>query len=507
MIGTSDGPALTLQDMHTTRRVQTVSTMAQQERHVSGKEVGSGKRGVGSVYSLYSLRSAGSILSIVSWLSALSLFSFGSVGSVLSLFSAGSVLSFGSSGSTLSAFSNGCYMHIWTDCNPPKAHAEFQIRMGKDTFETMASCTNSMYAEYQSSDSYDDECGYQKVKCRHMDKENDTDTGFQDCQVRRKGSSTWREMGSKPSFKIKKFETADDTDVTYGDGWVSSKIMLNNMAHPGEWYQTWSEVSAYDTFRKLGKRAVPHAQYSTVSLIVDDTVLRTDIYSMVQVISDNEFMDEHFKQSWSLYEVEVFSDVQFKKSSIDAIDDEQWGDLLLDDSSSSWAINLPNQANITIVDKNHHFVLDLAYMDQLDAIRYYVGELITGHWDGACSRGWSGGSNNLYLGLEYSDVNITLIPSGLDQTFQSCYWWVQPSVPRGGVCQYMHQCFEDEQCTRMYESELADAQSRTDIRKINSCTHDILPAIILGIVLTPLSVLMGYSICKDRRQYSRIYGR
>lgn len=402
-------------------------------------------------------------------------------------------------------------MKVYTDCRTsPTSDADFYIKMDQTTYNRMKQCTSEMYQQYKADDpacgeECKDQCGYQKLEdsmgCQYVDHKNNYETPYQKCSVRRKGSSTWRELDEKPSFKVKKLEE----DVQFDEDWVTDKVTLNNMMFPGWFYQTWSEIDAYDTFRKLGVRTSPQARYTTVHVVVDGRTLHKDLYAMVQTISDKNYMKMHFEANssneavapqWSLYEKDISHPTEYKRSSSDFVEEcsnctEEQGDLL---------IRPPIHPNLGEMGKELPLKLS-QFASELEAIRFYVAEVVTGSWDGVCRRK-DKKATNTYIGYQYphefdghdvstwADGTYTLIPGGLDNTFQGCLssWRGRPSDEP--ACTFMKECFQNDMCRRTYDNELEAAMKRTDIRKTASCTDELAPLIILFSVFSVLTFVL-----------------
>ena len=353
----------------------------------------------------------------------------------------------------MSIGSNGCVMKLFTDCTVAlQTVSTVTIRFDAATFDTMATCTK---AEYKSDDR-PDKCDYQKAQCT-FDAEGDVGASPVACEVRRKGSSTWREMTDKPSFKIKGLAS----DVHFGTSacggstgaacppgetvnrWQSDRFTLNNNGFPS-YYTTNGEVDAYDAFRATGKKAVPSAHYVRVVLRRGDEVVREDTYAMIETISDKAFMRKWFGKDYALWEVEH-----------DAVEGPKKDGGVVED--------LIKDGNLTVPD-----LLDLprAYLDETDMVDYYIGEELTGHWDGACLREMK---NNYYVA--YDAAEWTIIPSGVDNTFQGC---VTELLSTGPTCAFMKECFADAECAARYEQRLASARSVVS-RVVPSCWRELLP--------------------------------
>lgn len=364
-------------------------------------------------------------------------------------------------------------MHIFSDCTETvESSASIEIILDQATFDLMSTCTKDMYAEYQATDAHKDECGYQDAYCRYKIQVPSYDSDVQECEVRRKGSSTWRDMDDKPSFKIKKFRKPGKTPIQFQSewAWTSDKVTLNNgeQPGPGAYYRTNGEVKAYDTFRLLGKKAVPRAMYVDVNLVVGDAVFRADQYAMIETINDKYFMKKHFGDHYSLYEVEMDA-AEFKRHSDDDIDDA--GGDLADHPTIVETLNPP-----------------LSQVSDVDIARYYIGELYVGHWDGACTRDLH---NNYYIGYDITMQIYMLIPSGLDNTYQPC--WFGLLTPDKPTCEVVKDCFQNSTCKGVYDEQLQIADDVIpEAHRLDTCGQELLPSIrtVLVSLLVPSIVIV-----------------
>lgn len=291
------------------------------------------------------------------------------------------------------------------------------IFLTSETWDVMASCSKS---EYKSADR-PEKCDYQEAECQY-------DGGPRVfCEVRRKGSATWRDMDSRPSLKIKKMEL-NGSAYPFGENWVSEKVTLNNgvQKHIAE-----AEVKSYDIFRDLGVVS-PLAKLCSVSLYRGGVLIGSEHdYTMIETISDKVFMNKHFGSDWMLWEVE-FGETECKR------DSGIWDDACDTDES--------NMEKLTLGD-----------VDEQEMINYFVGERLTSHVDSACL-GFARG-NNYYVskwlkGGNASNATYTYIPSGVDQTFicWEQYWTFYPQ------CVPMQQCFDSDECHEKYVERYRDAQ-------------------------------------------------
>jgi hypothetical protein len=349
---------------------------------------------------------------------------------------------------------------IFTDCTAaPTPVASVVIEIEEAVFDFMETCT---YDEYKSDDR-PSRCDYQQALCTY---EGDTHA----CEVRRKGSSTWKALRDNPSFKVK--DLADE--VTFGSSacgngsvvacplgqtanvWRSDKFTLNNNGFP-TFYTKHGEVDAYRVFRDIGKLAVPSAQYVAVTLKRGNATMRTDTYAMIETIDDHDFLEKWYGLPYALWEVE--HDVAEYERGKDAA-----GDKLKD------ADDFQRPVGFSPVNMKREF------LNTTDMIRYYIGEQLTGHWDGACQRYKK---HNFYVAAHNSSTDITLesmwsiIPSGVDQSFQGCND-VLSSTSGAPTCEFMKECFADSACADIYNAELRLAKGRAR-RTVPSCAEELLP--------------------------------
>jgi hypothetical protein len=330
-------------------------------------------------------------------------------------------------------------MGFFKDCT--KSHStntNFSITIPEETWDTMASCT---YAEYKGD--RPERCDYYAAKCSYG-----TSVGL-DCEVRRKGSSTWRELDAKPSFKVKfedriEFMTSRCSSEYCPPGMStnvhrSKKVTLNNMiVHDGE-------VDAYSEFRKY--MAAPNAQHVSVALYRGETLLRDEVYTMVENVNDKEFMRKHFGDDFTLHEVDT--DLAFF---------ERDGGLLTREDVA--------------VDSIIHTPFDM--MDSDNILKYYACERLVGHWDGACMN--PRGSMNHYVA--YNGRALFYVPWGLDQTFQECHSaWLSDPNPQ---CLPIQQCLANVSCEARFAKIAGNIYDNADNR-LGSCTVSVVLVILVAI--------------------------
>lgn len=430
-----------------------------------------------SVLSVMSIASVGSLCSFLSFLSVGSFLSLGSVGSALSAWSVGSVLSIGST---------GCTLHVFSDCTQPTPApvVTWILDIDEDVFDLMETCSKAEYKSWPLS--RPEKCDYQEDQSCTLIK--DGETTEMPCELRRKGSYSWRDMRDKPSFKLKfddklelgeyacgnDFAWSSESSFAFGqpvcppdettNEWKTRRITLNNMVQPG-FRVPYREVDAYDVFRKLGKKAIPLAEYAKVELRRGGALVREDVYVMLETIDDDDFIKKWFGSDHWLWEVEYNSPEEERDGREGETKDLADPDLL---------------------------ALNITSMEVDDAIRYYIGEILTRHWDGACYSNSGNGPNNHYFAFD--GQKWTIMPWGMDQTFRGC---TPKTKSKWGseapYCAFMQDCFRHETCRLRYH-ELLEAAGRLEVRTAPSCFEEqTLPivvnaAIALGVVAASILI-------------------
>lgn len=273
-----------------------------------------------------------------------------------------------------------------------RATAQFEINIPETSWAVMATCT----IEQKRLDAA--ECDYQPAQFRYGTE------AWLDCEVKRKGSSTWRDMGEKPSFKIKADEnfvfgefdcTAPGAFCTgYNPAsflagkntWESKKVTLNNMV------VGTNGADAYRIFRELGVVS-PLSHWVTVNLYRSSVLQRSSLYNMIETINDKTFMRKYFADDYLLMELEG------------AVPEHKRSGGALKDIPDLQRTAIMDQAGIAPLSAtNHHNLL-----------RYAVGEKLTTHWDGWCK---DDDIHNVYVA--YVNNSYFYIPHGVDQTLGRC---------------------------------------------------------------------------------------
>lgn len=419
---------------------------------------------VWSVFSVLSVASMVSLLSFGSVASATSLFSVGSIGSMLSIASTGSLLSIGSMSSTLSIASSNCFFEFGKICSDREPLHEithsWEIHYSASAWDEAAACTQEMY----QMDERPSECDYKTVKC--------VVNGMEDsnCDVRRKGTSTWRSLSDKPSFKIK-------LDDKYTAGVFPC---LNGVCPPGETENEWrtkkftlnnqviwdGDIDAYNVYRSYIPASL--ATQVTVALYRDDVLQSNQTYAMVENVNDKAFVEKWFGEDtpFRLYEVEL------------RVSKFERGGGVYDDSVDPAVVNAaPRTTELGLNDVNI-----------TNALLYRAASEFTTNTDSAC-----GNNNNYYL--LHDNKTWYHIPWGTDQAFHTKWWWwtAQPFE----LCRATNECMRDQTCDAQYAATLNEMQANDDFRKgrLRQASAVSPPLIIILSVLVPLiltaAILVG----------------
>lgn len=191
------------------------------------------------------------------------------------------------------------------------------------------------------------------------------------CEVRRKGSSSWRPVDGRPSLKIK-FES--DVAVKGHAGWEGDKFTLNAFV------QGTGESEAYAIFKKYN---VPAPETEMIDICFSSACI-TQKYLLLESIN-KAFRKKHFDESALEYEVE--GSIKPDKDSFPEI---TFADFK---NSSKW-----NQTALR---------------------RFAAAEYEVNHWDGLCAHEFEDPSyigNNAYI-FVHNDL-FHPVPWGLDRTMQ-----------------------------------------------------------------------------------------
>lgn len=271
--------------------------------------------------------------------------------------------------------------------NYRKVHA-IRIEVPDAKWATMDRCT---LAE-KRADPQPGHCDYQEeLECYVNGAATATE-----CEVKRKGSASWRPMGQKPSLKVK----------LKGHNGYQAKLTLNNMVQDGT---NGAEVTSYATFRAFGVPA-PRAHHVDVTLQrLGAAAAPAALYTAVETPDTPEFVAANGLDGCSMWEYEsggIKHEMGFPYDIKADLEEAVSGSV-----ARMWRI----------VDKDAMF-------------RYYAGEVAVGHWDGMCrvnpNQVPEGRSdwNNVHAVRAHATGRYQFIPWGLDQTNQC-----STGLKRGGL--------------------------------------------------------------------------
>ena len=452
---------------------QRVSTKASQKPDINLSSKKNHK--TSNKINFYNVRTL-SICSLLSFGSILGICCISSIGSVFSVSSVGSILSIASSASVLSIGSTNCVFGFLKTClvEPHPIYTDFTIRLTSEVYDEMSACK---YSDYKSSNR-PEECDSKNAICSFID----FSSGYNitsDCEVRRKGSASWRDLDKKPSFKIKM-----EDDVQFGvfecqnncplgkteNVWKTKKLTLQNQV------QGDGEIDAYNLFRKF--IAAPLAVQTRVKLYKDESLIRNDTYVMLETIDDNTFLKKWFGDTVALYEMdytnphvakferyfeennkisEQYIDINTIKKTCNNSCDKK-----IEDATES---TLESESNLEKITK-----LQLDDFDITNAMYYHAAVEATNHWDS-----WYNDMhyNNVYYA--YNGTKYFYIPSGTDQTFQC------RSVT--GTTSTMNEC-NSKNCASQYEKIIEIVYDKRERHAVCNWYITVIISTIVPIVAT-----------------------
>jgi hypothetical protein len=288
------------------------------------------------------------------------------------------------------------------------------------------------------------------------------------CKFRRKGSSTWRELDHRPSFKIKKLDYNEPLEIfpckgsgrpdsadavscnALGNGslagttqneWDSDKVTFNNRILGWGSEIGGNDVAAYNAFRDAGAIA-PLAKYVTIRLFRDETErVGPYIYSMIETISDKKFMRKYFSRDHVLWEVD--SDIiEYKRSGgtfDETYENKEANGFDCGDANCSDDVCTPQ----------HLLALGVANMTIDSIASYWVGSLRSKHWDDSCS-GIHPFLHNLFI--VKAGGTYTWIPHGAEDTF-GCGPAIDAKAPS---CIPAIECMEMPSCSAIVDQKLEE---------------------------------------------------
>lgn len=448
-----------------------------------------------AILSFASLSSIASTCGIASIGGLVSLCSALAVASAFSVLSVASLLSVASTTSVLSIAAEDCTLGVYEKCRPAMLHSiqtELSLHFTSETWDEMASCSKQEYKSVNRPS----KCDYKQITCTF----HNLTTGYNvtdACQIRRKGSSTWRDLLDKPSFKIKKFGDVDfgefecHGNCPQGESsnkWATNKVTLQNQVVAD------GEIDAYNLFRK--HIAAPLAVQTRVRLFKDALPVREDAYVMLEAIDDNKFLRKWFGGTAVLYELDDDSNPHTAKFERYIEENDEISSLYVDapcNSTSDACDDLAEEATESELSSPNNLkrVLNLGLQDfdARNVMHYYAGEVVTNHWDAVCSEY----ASNTYI--VFNGSAHFYVPSGTDETFQcptrrKIVGW-SSSRPR---CRSMRQCYDTETCRREYDDILTKVDESKERDAYDACPN--LTATLTTSILSPIGVTLFFVLAR-----------
>ena len=408
---------------------------------------------------------------ILTCCSALSVLSVGSVLSVLSIGSTLSVLSVASVNSRMSIGSNGCAFKMFADCanRQPDDGLELDVIIEPDTWDFMAMCDFNDYQRFKTYEPADtvSPCDYRPARCEYRGR-----NGFKngrDCKVRRKGFSTWRNMGDGPSLKIKfEKDESGSKDFDFGDvgrqQFEADKVTINNMGFSDAW-NGYDEVDAYDTFYRLQGPRTPIAARIKTRAFRGSDVQWDAVHALVEDVSNDDYFKRIHADDLLLYEADN------RGTEIKDVEGA-WEDATIDGSHLKDLVNRPSDL--------HEF------MQPDEILSYYVAEKLVHNWDGGLLINQP---RNFYLLAEGSDATnprVRYVPKGLDWVFQGCIYelYTDGGRPYDGPTQYAIETHPD--VLAQLERDAATTVPYASM----TCGQEIGIAILIIVVSTAIACLL-----------------
>lgn len=253
---------------------------------------------------------------------------------------------------------------------------------------------------------------------------------FADVGVRRKGSSTFRALPNKASFKVKLNKYVKGQKV-YG----LTDLTLNNQVSSGSFL---SERVAYHVFRSLGLPA-PRANSARVTINGEDYGLYLNVET-----PGSKFVAHVFgAKGKTLYEAQPRSEW--------VPGGEGGFEIDVEDPDAPAGTRPDLTALFTAVAKANDETLLADVGERLDTtewLRFSAAEALVSHWDGY---GFSHGSSKNYFLAGDVDGKFTLVPWSTDLTFPLEQTRVDAAMPTNATL--LTRCKARTSCWASYKDE------------------------------------------------------
>ena len=173
--------------------------------------------------------------------------------------------------------------------------------------------------------------------------------------------------------------------------------------------------------------------------------------------------------------------------------------------------NFKDQGEIALFEKILNREADIfEHMDADDISTFFIGETLTGNWDGACLRYIP---NNYYIAVTRNHTNspkIRYIPKGMDRVFQGCAYEMGQNYFMGGMeppyCGPMQKLLSNASMAARYE--FLKSKANSPYRK-RTCGEDVgaLSVMIVGSCAIALGcVIIGFLALHILKHHTR-FGR
>jgi hypothetical protein len=280
---------------------------------------------------------------------------------------------------------------------------------------------------------------------------NGVTTGPLDVGIRVKGGwGSLRSIYEKCSFRIK-FNFSVPKQKFMG----LKKIVLNNMVQDPTMLH---ESLAYRLMRAVG---VSSSRTGYANVTVNDELY--GIYLNIEAV-DKTMLKRWYNGTISMYEGAYWTDVipdHFWNFEVDEGELITWENY---QQTDLWElVNFQNLSG----DEWFNAISQVADMEQITQV--FAAELFMAHWDGYTHSIW----NNYYLHFDL-DGKLTLIPSGMDQTWNGGYL---PFVDPSGRGVLYQKCLEVARCFQLYIAGIAKVSSTFETLGLDTMASRIIPAI------------------------------
>lgn len=264
----------------------------------------------------------------------------------------------------------------------------------------------------------EDICDYKDARCTF-------DGTTYDCEVKRKGNGSWRDVDKKPSVKVKWYNSGKQYRLTFNNN-VQEKTPL-------------AQIQAFQTFRAAG---IDASRASSVNLRFGHSMGALNAYlpyTQVEEVKNFEFLGARGLDGSMVFELEG---VNIKQVDIDRGPDMINLGPVAEDDATLMDFQMVLQPG-TSLQRTWEVI------DKTNLFRYYAAIHATGHMDSWCA--FSPEANNGFVFLPYFQKRYIFFPWGVDRTMKCNDNWLDWFVPTTlATCAPMKSCFASAQCSKEY---------------------------------------------------------